>query len=403
MLKEFFLLGISHVYSLLNYRPQRKRLSVRGVAAIVFVLSIMLGTLIPRLSRHAAAENVPSTAAPFFIQQGDKFVIPQGSAVRSQLIVQQVGVKNSPHTVMLPAIVEADPARTVNILPPVAGRVVKLAVRLGDRVMKGQPLIAIDSGDLAQAYADDDKARDAVQHAEHTLKRVRGLLDAGAGSLKDLEQAESDYAQAKAEFNRAEARLKEIGVPSQPEDGSRLLTVTAPITGSITALAAAPGAFANDTTAPLMTIANLDSVWVTANVPETDIAYIAKGQSVEVSFPAYPGQVFHGKVAFVSDVVEPDTHRTKVRISFANPGGKFKPNMFATASFNVPQKSSVFVPNSALLMNNDSTMVFVEVAPWTFIKRPVVAGYGEGDGTRIDEGLNPDDHIIVKGGVLLND
>ncbi len=165
----------------------------------------------------------------------------------------------------------------------------------------------------------------------------------------------------------------------------------------------APGAFVNDVTASLMTFANLDSVWVTANVPETDIADIAKGQSVDVSFAAYPGQVFHGTVAFVSDVVEPDTHRNKVRIAFSNPGGKFKPNMFANASFNIPQKSSVFVPNSALLMNNDSTIVFVEVAPWTFVKRRVLPGYGEGEGARIDQGLNPGDRIIVKGGVLLND
>ena len=129
---------------------------------------------------------------------------------------------------------EADPARTINILPPVAGRVVKLRVGLGDRVVKDQPLAVIDSGDLAQAYSDDDKARDALQHTERTLERVRGLRNAGAGSLKDLEQAESDYAQAKAEFNRAEARLKEIGVPSQPKDGLRLLTITAPTAGSVT-------------------------------------------------------------------------------------------------------------------------------------------------------------------------
>ncbi|MGD0282216.1 MAG: efflux RND transporter periplasmic adaptor subunit [Dissulfurispiraceae bacterium] len=351
-------------------------------------------------SGHAAAQETTPEA---LVHQGDKFIIPQGSALRSRLLVQQVAIKNSPHILVLPAAVEADPARTINILPPVAGRVVKLNVSLGDRVVKGQPIAVIESGDLAQAYADDDKARDELQHAESTLERVRGLQKAGAGALKDLEQAESDYAQAKAEFNRAEARLKQIGVPSQPKDGSRLLTLIAPTTGSVTALMTAPGAFVNDVTVSLMTIANLDSVWVTANVPEIDIANIAKGQSVDVSFAAYQGQVFHGTVAFVSDVVEPDTHRNKVRIAFANPGGKFKPNMFANASFNVPQKSSVFVPNSALLMDNDSTIVFVEVAPWTFIKRPVLPGYGEGEGARIDQGLNPGDRIIVKGGVLLND
>ena len=138
-------------------------------------------------------------------------------------------------------------------------------------------------------------------------------------------------------------------------------------------------------------------------MPESDIAVIAKGQPVEVSLPAYPGEVFNGAVAFVSDVLEPDTRRNKVRITFANPAGKFKPNMFANASFNVPQKSAVYVPSSALLMDNDSTIVLVEVAPWTFVKRPVIPGYEEGAGARIDQGLNPSDRIVVKGGVLLND
>ncbi|MGD0585472.1 MAG: efflux RND transporter periplasmic adaptor subunit [Oryzomonas sp.] len=317
--------------------------------------------------------------------------------------MQQVAVKSSPHSLLFPATVEADPARTVNILPPVAGKVVKLLVRLGDHVMKGQQLAVIESGDLAQAYADDDKARDALQRTEHTLERVRGLNKAGAGAVKDLEQAESDAAQARAEFTRAEARLRQIGVPSQPKGKTRLLTLTAPMTGSVTALTTAPGAFVNDLTASLMTIANLDSVWVTANVPESDIAHIAKGQSVDVSFPAYPDQVFHSTVAIVSDVLEPDTRRNKVRITFANPASRFKPNMFANASFNVPQKSAVFVPNSALFMENDNTIVLVEVSPWTFVKRPVIPGYGEGDGARIDQGLNAGDRIVVKGGVLLND
>ncbi|MGO9612404.1 MAG: efflux RND transporter periplasmic adaptor subunit [Dissulfurispiraceae bacterium] len=398
MYKRF--LSVLYRMSILKDYARQKRFALIGVAMVMFVVGSELSTHWLHSSSHAAVQE---NTSPTLVRQGDKFIIPKDSALRSRLLVQQVTVKNSPHMLVLPAAVEADPARTVNILPPVAGKVVKLGVHLGDHVVKGQPLAVIESGDLAQAYADDDKARDVLQRTELTLERVRGLHKAGAGALKDLEQAESDYAQAKAEFNRAEARLKQIGVSSQPKDGSRLLTLTAPMTGSVTALTTAPGAFVNDLTASLMMIANLDSIWVTANVPEIDIAHIAKGQFVDVSFAAYPGQVFHGTVAFVSAVVEPDTRRNKVRIAFSNPGGKFKPNMFASASFHIPQKSSVFVPNAALLMNNDSTIVFVEVAPWTFIKRPVLPGYGQDDGARIDQGLNPSDRIIVKGGVLLND
>lgn len=388
---------------ILNSSPRRKRFAVLGGAIIVFALGVGLGSHVSGSSGHAAEEGNPDITQPAFVHQGDRIIIPQGSGLRSRLSVQKVTVKDSPHALILPAAVEADPAHTINILPPVAGKVVKLIVRLGDHVEKGQPLLVIESGDLAQAYADDDKARDALKLAERTLERVRGLQKAGAGAVKDLEQAESDSAQARAEFNRAEARLKQIGVASRHKGESRLLTLTAPLTGSVTALATASGAFVNDLTASLMTIANLDSVWVTANVPESDIAHISKGLPVDVSLPAYPGEVFRGAVAFVSDVLDADTRRNKVRIAFANPAGRFKPNMFASASFNVPQNKAVFVPNSALLMDNDSTVVLVEVAPWTFVKRPVVTGYGEGDGARIDKGLNPGDRIVSKGGVLLND
>lgn len=382
-------------------RSLRKRIALLSCAIIA--LGMGLGTRMFNSVGHASEQGPSDETPPTFEHQGDKIIIPKGSLLRSRLVVQQAAVKSSPRTLMLPAAVEADPARTVNILPPVAGKVVKLLVRLGDHIVKGAPLAVIESGDLAQAYADDDKARDALEHAERTLERARGLNKAGAGSVKDLEQAESDAAQARAESKRAEARLKQIGVPSQAKGKSRLLTLTAPMTGSVTSLTTASGAFVNDLTASLMTIANLDSVWVTASVPESDIANITKGQSVEVSFPAYPGESFHGLVAFVSDILEPDTRRNKVRINFANHAGKFKPNMFANASFRIPQKQALFVPNSALLMNNDSTTVLVETAPWTFVKRTVIPGFGEGDGARIDQGLNPGDRIIVKGGVLLND
>jgi len=386
--------------SRLNHPPRRRSAAICAAVAI-FALGIALGARWVRSPGDAPALDPPDQPA-LMIHKADRIVIPPGSILRSQLAVAQVDVKDGPRTLVLPGSVEADPARTINILPPVAGKVVELPVRLGDRVVKGQSLAVIDSADLAQAYADDDKARDEVGRTGRVLERVRGLNKAGAGAMKDLEQAQSDYQQAQIEFDRAEARLKEIGVKSGKGE-SRQLTLKAPVAGSVTALMCAPGSFANDTTAPLMTVANLDSVWVTANVPESEIAHVERGQSVDVTFPAYPGKTFHGTVAFISDIMDQDSRRCKVRMAFPNPKDLLKPNMFANVSFIVPQKQAVFVPNSALLMNNDTTVVFVEVEPWTFVKRPVLPGYGEGDGARIDRGLNPGDRVIVKGGVLIND
>lgn len=386
-----------------NRFSRRTRFVLTGSIILIFMFGFFLGTRMSNPSSQASAQGVSDSSPPALTQRDDKIFIPEGSGLRSRLVVQPVTMKNTPHVLELPGVVEADPARTINILPPVGGKVVRLNVQLGDQVKKDQPLLVIDSGDLAQAYADDDKARSALKRTKAALERAHGVHESGGGPLKDVQQAEDDYEQAEAEFNRAEARLKEIGVSSEAKNKSRLLTIVAPVTGTITALTTASGAFANDPTASLMTISNLDSVWVTAMVPENNIASISKGESLDVTFPAFPSQVFHGEVSFVSALVEPDTRRTKVRIGFANHEGKLKPNMFANVRLNLPQKPTVFVPDSALLMNNDRTTVLVETEPWTFVRRTVIPGYGEADGTRIDQGLNPGDRILIKGGVLLND
>jgi len=165
----------------------------------------------------------------------------------------------------------------------------------------------------------------------------------------------------------------------------------------------ARGAYLNDPTAAIMTIANLGTVWVTANVPERDTALVTKGQDVDVVLAAYPGEVFASKVLFISDVLDPDTRRTKVRIAFDNPDIRLKPNMFADATFVAPKQMVDVVPTSALVLKNESDQVFVEVAPWTFEARTVDVGFQQGDQAVIKSGLNAGERVVVKGGVLLND
>ena len=168
-------------------------------------------------------------------------------------------------------------------------------------------------------------------------------------------------------------------------------------------LQVAPGTFLNDPTAAMMTIANLDTIWVTANVPEKDIAFISPGQTVNVTFRSYPDDVFSGKVLFVSDIVESDTRRNKVRIAFDNPDKMLKPNMFADAAFVAPSVSRVIVPTSALLMTNDRTSVFVEVSNWAFERRNIDIAYQEGATVAVKTGIRPGERVVVKGAVRLND
>lgn len=353
-------------------------------------------------SAALAAQARAAADAPGLQRNVDSVTIPAGSPYRERVAVVPVEQRSLEQTRVLPASVEADPARVFNVLPPLGGRVTELKVRLGDRVTLGQPLAVIDSGDLAQAHADADKARAQVALTRRALERARGLNQVGGGAAKDVEAATNDAAQAEAEFNRTQARLKAIGGAAATA-GTRTLTVMAPMSGTITALSSAPGAYINDATQSMMTLTNLDQVYVTASVPEKDVGFVSKGQDVDVTFAAYPGETFHGNVLFVADLLEPDTRRTKTRIGFPNPDSRFKPNMFATVTFRSPPRPALFVPTSALLMNNDKTTVFVETSPWTFVRREVHPGTDVGGFTVIHGGLSANERVVSRGGVLLND
>jgi cobalt-zinc-cadmium efflux system membrane fusion protein len=356
------------------------------------------------LSMAACSHGPDESAAPppAFTVENNLYKVPDNSPLRKELVVQSVEMHQAPHAIVFPANVEADPARTANVLPALTGKVIELKVGLGDHVARGQLIAMIDSGDLAQASSDVVKARDALNLAKKALDRAQGVKAAGGNAVKDLEAAQSGYNQALAEYDRARTRLVAVG--GEPDaQTARPMQVTAPISGYVTALSIAPGMYVNDPTASMMTISNLDTVWITANVPESDSALVAKGQKVDATLVAYPNKVFNGNVTFVNPVLQSDTRRDLVRVTFANPDGLLKPNMFANASIDIPQPEQIFIPQSALLMNNDSITVFVEVSPWTFERRTVDISYDESDGTRVLKGLKEGDRVIVRGGVLLND
>ncbi len=385
--------------------PEERR-SRPGRAWLLILIGVVAGVAGERLvvpSKSEVEHATPAAPAAPFTRVGDRIVVPETSALRKQLAIEPATSKEVARELVLPAMVEADPARTVNVMPSVTGQVIDLMAQLGGRVTKGQQLAVIDSSDLAQALSDDEKARSALKLTKQTLDRLMVLERTSAIAVKDREQAQSDYAQAQSELERADARLRAIGAPLDAKANTRLLSVKSPIAGSIIALQVAPGAYVNDPTAAMMTIANLDVVWVTANVPEKDVSFVYPGQTVKVAVTSYPNRAFAGKVLFVSDVIEPDTRRNKVRIEFPNPDKALKPNMFATVTFVAPPVTRITVPNSALLMTNDRTSVFVEVESWAFERRNVEIAYQEGTAAAIRTGLSPGDRVVVKGAVRLND
>jgi cobalt-zinc-cadmium efflux system membrane fusion protein len=388
----------------MNVIERLPKLPLRAWLLIAAVAAIVLGGGLWAYKRshgQPSAEGGGSADQTEVIRRQGKIFIPEGSPYRKRITVAPVQQKSVSRSKLVTGAVEADPTRTVKILAPVAGRVADLSVALGDTVKKGQRLATIDSGDLAQAVADAEKARATVKLTKSAMERAVGLNKAGGLALKELEQAQNDYRQATSELKRAEARLEVIG-DSGTVSGQRQIVLTAPIDGTVTALDTAPGDFIDNTTESMMTISNLEKVWVTASVQEKDLSFVQRDERVEVTLLAYPGEVFSGKVQVISQLLEADTRRNKVRISFDNPYGLFKLNMFATVRFYAPAAQTILVPSSALFIVNDTTSVFVEVAPWTFERKPVVIE-SDYEGSSIVRGLEPGQRIVVGGGVLLND
>ena len=344
-----------------------------------------------------------SDDAPMVVVDHDQIKVPEHSPLRARLQVATVTPTETEHAIVVAGQVDANPTLTINVLPPLTGRVVELGVQLGDRVRKGQLLATIASGDMAQAQSDVDKARDALDLAVKQRDRTRGVGDVGGAAIKDIEAADSGVTQAQAELTRAETRLRSFGAQAAAKGGAHVLTLNSPGNGIVTALNVGQGGYVDDPTATMMTITDISSVYVTAWVPEDQIAHITQGQEAEISLSAYPGEVLKSRVKSVSNVMAPDTRRLPVRMVFDNPNGHLIPNMYADVSFKVPLPQQVIIPQSALLMNNDSTTVFVEVAPWTFVRRAVELSYDESASVRVVSGLKPGDRVLIKGGVLIND
>lgn len=380
-------------------RAQYQKLSPKQrPIAIVLVVLVCLLLLFILFKYYLNSHHDRPETPPMLIRQGEQITVPEHSPLRTQLTIKPVLVASLPHLISLPGVVEIDPARHVNILPPLTGRLTKLNANLGDYVKKDQILAEISSPDLAQASSDNDKALAAFKLAEEALKRAKAVNHAGGSAVKDVQIAESNYFQTKAEAKRTADKLSALG-----NNSFSLLTIKAPMDGKITSLNYGLGAYITDPTALLMSVADLSTIWVTANVPENIISVIRPDQSVVISLSAYPLQDFRGKITFINALLDPDTRRNKTRIALSNPDGKLQPNMYATIKVAVPQPKSIFIPISALFMNNDTTSVYVETTPWTFKRKRVQLGAEDNNIIRVISGLKADDRIVVNGGIFIND
>ena len=362
------------------------------------------------------ASDAAKALAPRPTAEPGVITIPADSPQLGQIKVAAVEAMDVPQDeVVAPARVGIDPGRLSKVLLPVAGRIEAVLVKLGERVEQGQAVVILDSPDADAAVgagrtaeAAERQATAALTKAEADYERARDLLEHGAASQKDVLAAQNDRAQASAALDTARAgreqarrKLELLGL--QPTVFHQPVTVRAPINGTVLDVGVAPGEYRNDTTAPLMSIADLTRVWLSADVAEPAIALVRVGDAVEIRLVAFPGEVLAGRVTRIADVLDPQTRTVKVHVELPNPRGRLRPDMFGTLRHVASRRRAPVVPLASVIQQYGRAVVFVEREPARFERREIVAGAREGERVAVLAGLMPGERVVVDGAILLKD
>jgi len=361
----------------------------------------------------AMSASVQSQAMPLV-------VVPPDSPRAKQLRIETAREQAFPtDEVLAPARVMINPNRISRVLPPVQGRVLAVFVRLGDTVAEGQPLVNLNSPDAdaaistyLQADATLRQAKVTLVKTETDLERSRKLLQYQAISEKDVLAAQNDVATARAALENAEAaraqavrKLMLLGLSTS--DLQQPVVVRAPIGGVVTDISVTPGDYraavssAADVATPLMSIADLSTVWVSSDVPEPFMRLIRIGEDAEITFVAYPGETFTGRIARIGTTLDPQTRTLKVQVDLPNPARRFVPEMFGTMRHAGPSRRFPVIPVSAIVQEYGRSQVFVERGPGQFERRAVVTGVRTDDHVAIVSGLAANSRVIVDGAILL--
>ena len=338
-------------------------------------------------------------------QNGD-LAVDAASPLISRLRVDTVTVRARPHDIDAPGEITAEPSRSINLLPPLTGRITQLDVAPGAHVRAGQVLAVIMSGDMAQASADEDKARSALMQARAQYDRSQHVVGAGGGAMKDLQAARAAYEQARSELERASARLAALGRDAPVKDGARegaRMALTAPIDGVIDTVSVAAGMHVAAPTAVMMTLVDTRELWVVADLAENQAMLVRAGMAVHATVPVLPDLRLAGIIDGLRPSLQPETRRRSAYFTITNPDGMLTPHLYTHVAIAVPRPPDITVPQTAILMNNDATTVFVEVRPHVFRRRTVDVVLDDGTDCRVISGLAAGDRIVTQGAVLLND
>jgi cobalt-zinc-cadmium efflux system membrane fusion protein len=320
--------------------------------------------------------------------------------------IEELSTHSGGGTIVATGTVEFNADRIARILAPVAGQVQDLRLNVGDDVRRGDTLFVLSSREVAAAIAEHLASQKDLDLAEKTFAMTKDLFEHDAASRIAMQQSENDVAKSRARVAQTAEVLRVLGFDDSAVANSAALPshvpIRAPLSGIVTERTITNGQFVGTESTPLMTIADLSSVWVQADVFERDLHSIAAGQRADVTTAAYPDDLFSAEVARVGTIVDAQTRTAKIRFVTANPGLRLKPGMFTTATLQIPGVTTALTaPAKAVFVEGGRSFMYVQTGAAEFERREVEVSAVGANRVRVTRGIAVGDRIVGEGVLLL--
>jgi cobalt-zinc-cadmium efflux system membrane fusion protein len=283
--------------------------------------------------------------------------------------VEELAAQEISEQLTVTATIRPNQDRITHVAPRVPGRIVKVQANLGDQVKAGQTLAVLDSLEVGEAHSAYLQAKTQLAVTKADFERAEKLHGDQIIAQKDHLRAHAEYEKAKASSAAAGDKLRMLGVNAAPADDGRAVStfpLSTPFAGTVIEKHAILGELAPPDK-PVFTVADLSRLWIEANLFEKDLGRVKTGADVAVTVDAYPGETFQGKLTYIAAVVDKETRTVQARVEVANPGGRLKPEMFATAAIatnGIGGKDSkvkaLILPEGAVVLMQGQPTVFIE-------------------------------------------
>lgn len=362
------------------------------------LILLLLGGCMLQTACHRV-QDAPETVNYYF---RNDTVCVQNPVWKQQLKTTEAVSVGFSKEVVTAGTVRPIPTEYASISSPFAGRVLRSNIRIGQQVVAGSPLFEISSPDFISAQKDYFQAYSAKELARKDLLRKQDLLVNGVGAQRELDEAQNTLAVTEKEYENASAALRVYQVSNVEQVSlGQPLVVCSPISGSIIKNDLVTGEYLKEDADPVVVVADLSRVWISAQVKEKDIRFIAEGDELEVEVAAFPDTRIKGTVYHIEESVDEETRSIQVLSECDNTARLLKLGMYTTVHFRSRPLHLIAVPETALLQGEKGIYVYVEVSDGCFVRRNVEVEASENGTAIVRKGIQMGEKVLSEGGYYL--